>query len=100
MNFRVLILACLFSAGLRAQESVVLNTITDSPDPLSAPVHGAGKISGNFSFSGNGPDIDNASVTARSLLRMSVEVRGPAPSTALVATLQAESSASRNPGDP
>ena len=51
-------------------------------------------------YSGTGRDHNSPGVTTQALLRMTVEVRGPAPDTTLVRTLTAQTSASRNPGDP
>jgi len=93
MRYCLLIAACFCSIALSAQESVTLNSISDSPDPLSVPVKGAVTIRGQFSISGTGADTNKK----LSILRMGVTLSSGGVT---VRTLSANTSAAQTGSTP
>src|SRR5262245_53784683 len=88
-------LCLVFAVGLSlsAAEEVTGLSVNDSPDPMKT----SASISGEFRFSGTGPDVDSPGVIQSSRLKMTVTLSGAA---GIVRALTASISAAREPGDP
>ena len=84
-------IVCLWISGALAQE-LVTAVSADAPGSFSPPIKGAVQVSGEFTVSGMGADVDNNAVTERTIIRMTVKISDAAG--VCVRTLAAESSAS------
>ena len=60
---RLLALFCLAAGTTLGAESVTILSVGDAPDPFSPPVKSQSNITGQFRFSGTGPDVDNPAQT-------------------------------------
>lgn len=95
----VSVMLCVTLQVVSAKETIKLGTVDVQPDPLTAPVTLL-EISAGFSVSGTAKSVDSKSAEKKHLLRTTVIIRGPAPSTATVATLTNDVPASREKGMP